>query len=78
MAALDGARVDLFLVTSPPTMLSQYLTALPTPDPSALPTPAPQTPGQDAASPALYSRLYDTGDWGRLRPDGTLEILIDS
>ena len=32
---LDGARVDLFLVTSPPTMLSQYPTALPTPDPSA-------------------------------------------
>ena len=35
MAALDAARVDLFLVTSPPTMLSQYPTALPTPDPSA-------------------------------------------
>ena len=43
MAALDAARVDLFLVTSPPTMLSQYPTALPTPDPSALPTPAPST-----------------------------------
>ena len=35
----------------------------------------PQTPGQDTANAALYDRLYDTGDWGRLRPDGTLEIL---
>ena len=37
--------------------------------------PVLQTPGQDARDPALYSRLYDTGDWGRLRPDGGLEIL---
>ncbi|KAH8091925.1 L-cystine transmembrane transporter [Aureococcus anophagefferens] len=33
------------------------------------------TPGQDVGNPKLYDRLYDTGDWGRLRPDGTLEIL---
>ncbi|KAH8065796.1 L-cystine transmembrane transporter [Aureococcus anophagefferens] len=44
------------------------------PRPANLPV-APQTPGQDVGNPKLYDRLYDTGDWGRLRPDGTLEIL---
>lgn len=63
MAALDGARVDLFLVTSPPTMLSQYPTALPTPDPSALPTPAPQTPSAaPTATPAPSTARPSTND----------------
>ena len=46
------------------------------------PRPASMSPlpklihsGQDAGTPTLYSRLYDTGDWGRLLSDGSLEIL---
>ena len=40
----NDATVDLVLVSSPPTMLSEYPTALPTPCPTALPTPSPQAP----------------------------------
>eukprot|EP00325_Prymnesiales_sp_UTEX-LB-985_P001567 CAMPEP_0174705992 /NCGR_PEP_ID=MMETSP1094-20130205/9007_1 /TAXON_ID=156173 /ORGANISM="Chrysochromulina brevifilum, Strain UTEX LB 985" /LENGTH=1408 /DNA_ID=CAMNT_0015904217 /DNA_START=132 /DNA_END=4358 /DNA_ORIENTATION=+ len=32
-------------------------------------------PGQDANNKAIYSRMYDTGDWGRLLSDGSLEIM---
>ena len=32
-----------------------------------------QSQGQNESS--AYARLYNSGDWGRMRPDGTLEIL---
>ena len=43
------------------------------PRPSTIPSePNLLFPGQDG--PEMYTRIYKTGDWGRLLPDGGLEI----